>query len=95
MTYGLDESSSIRLVLRAIFLEVRQKLPELQWKAVNSLLFLRFLTPSITNPVDVQGPFPPSVVAPCVFLTVEFRSAITRGSVEDSSSRVQDDHQSC
>ncbi len=53
--------------MRAASLEVRDRWPHLQWRAIASLLFLRFLSPGIVNPAAIgQGPFcSPTLVFSC------------------------------
>lgn len=43
----------VRTVMRAASLEVRDRWPHLQWRAIASLLFLRFLSPGIVNPAAI------------------------------------------
>jgi hypothetical protein len=55
---GRGCSSGVRTVMRAASLEVRDRWPHLQWRAIASLLFLRFLSPGIVNPAAIgHGPF--------------------------------------
>jgi hypothetical protein len=61
----------VREVLRAACREVRERWPEVQWKAIASLLFLRFLSPAIVNPASVgQGTFPFSFPFPFHFFFI-------------------------